>query len=162
MFCTECGRDMQERDNFCASCGVSIREIPLMPEATRLAGHLRMLGILWLAVSAFRFVPGIALLIMIDHGFLHGEGAPQFLAPLVEGIAAVFIVLAVAGVITGWGLLTRQRWARMMAIIVGAVNLIDMPFGTALGIYTFWVLLPVESEQQYERITRLEPASARH
>jgi hypothetical protein len=38
------------------------------------------------------------------------------------------------------------------------VNLIDMPFGTALGIYTLWVLLPAESEQQYKRMTRAELA----
>src|SRR5262245_30968553 len=112
MFCTNCGRDVQDRDSFCPSCGVSMKQIPLMPEQSRIAGHLRLLGILWLAVSAFRFVPGIALLIMIDHGLLRGEGAPPFLAPLIEGIAAVFLVLAIAGVLTGWGLLTRQRWAR--------------------------------------------------
>jgi hypothetical protein len=162
MFCTDCGRDMQERDNYCPACGVSIRQIPLMPKESRLAGHLRLLGILWLAVSAFRFVPGIAMLIMIDKGFLQGDGAPPFLGPLVEGIASVFLLIALIGVVVGWALLTRQRWARMSAIVLGAISLIDMPFGTALGIYTFWVLLPVESEQQYERITRLEPASARH
>jgi hypothetical protein len=29
-----------------------------------------------------------------------------------------------------------------------------VPFGTALGIYTLWVLLPGDSEQEYRRLSR--------
>jgi hypothetical protein len=42
----------------------------------------------------------------------------------------------------------------MLAIIFGAVSLIDIPFGTAIGIYTLWVLLPAESEQEYRSMTQ--------
>jgi hypothetical protein len=41
----------------------------------------------------------------------------------------------------------------MLAIIFGAVSLIDIPFGTAIGIYTLWVLLPAESEQEYKTMS---------
>jgi hypothetical protein len=129
-----------------------------MPVQSRIAGHLRLLGILWLALSAFRLVPGLTLLFMVDHGMFRHEGTPPFLNPLLEAVAVGLLMLAAAGLVTGWGLLTKQRWARMVAIVLGAVNLMDIPFGTALGIYTFWVLLPVESEQQYQRMTRMEPA----
>jgi hypothetical protein len=37
----------------------------------------------------------------------------------------------------------------MLTIVFGAISLIDIPFGTALGIYTLWVLLPAESEEEY-------------
>lgn len=158
MFCTQCGRDTQDRDNYCPACGVPLKDTPMMPAKSRIAGHLRLLGILWLALSAFRFVPGLVLVIMLDHGMFQRHGAPPFLSPLLEGVAAGLLVFALAGVVTGWGLLTKQPWARMAAIILGAVNLIEPPFGTALGIYTFWVLLPAESEKQYQRITHLEPA----
>jgi hypothetical protein len=132
----------------------------MMPAQSRIGGHLRLLGILWLALSAFRLVPALILRVMVDHETFREHGTPPFLTPLLEGIAAALLILAIAGVISGWGLLTRQPWARMLAIVVGAVSLIDMPFGTALGIYTFWTLLPAESEQQYHRIARAEPASA--
>jgi hypothetical protein len=45
----------------------------------------------------------------------------------------------------------------MLTIIFGAFSLVDLPFGTALGIYTLWVLLPAESEQEYR--TMAETAS---
>lgn len=156
MFCTKCGRETQEHDAFCPGCGIALRNVPLMPAQSRIAGHLRLLGILWVALSAFRFVPALILISMEEHGVFRGEGAPPFLSPLIESIAVAILLLAVAGIITGWGLLVRQPWARMLAIVMGAIGLVDMPFGTALGIYTFWVLLPVESEAAYQRISRFE------
>lgn len=157
MFCTACGSSVTDRDQFCPRCGVAMKAMPMMPAPGRIAGHLRLLGIVWLAISAFRFAPALILLLMNDHGMFSGDGAPPFLSSLLEAIAVLLILLAMAGVIVGWGLLAKQPWARMAAIILGAANLIEMPFGTALGIYTLWVLLPVESEEQYQRLARLEP-----
>jgi len=72
-------------------------------------------------------------------------------------IGILFLLGAGAGAVAA-GLLTIQTWARMLAIISGALNLIDLPFGTALGIYTLWVLLPAESEQEYRsRAGEAEP-----
>jgi hypothetical protein len=31
---------------------------------------------------------------------------------------------------------------------------VDMPFGTAIGIYSLWVLLPAASEEEYRRMSR--------
>lgn len=152
MFCTRCGRDTQDRDTYCPSCGVALKDAPLMPQQSRIAGHLRMLGILWLALSGIRFVPGLVLLVLVDHGLFQNNGAPPFVSSLVEGVAVTFLILAMAGVGVGWGLIARQPWARMAAIVLGSCNLVDVPFGTALGAYTLWVLLPVESEEQYRRI----------
>jgi hypothetical protein len=32
--------------------------------------------------------------------------------------------------------------------------LIHIPFGTALGVYTLWVLLPAKAEEEYENYQR--------
>jgi hypothetical protein len=42
----------------------------------------------------------------------------------------------------------------MLAVIFGGISLIDIPFGTALGIYTLWVLLPAESEAEYRSMSQ--------
>jgi hypothetical protein len=129
----------------------------MMPAQRRIAGHLRLLGIFWLAISAFRLIPGLTLLVMVDNGIFPREGVPPFVIPLLEGVATVLLILAAAGIVAGWGLLARQPWARMLAIVLGAVSLVDVPFGTILGIYTLWALLPADSEEQYQRMTRTEP-----
>ncbi len=158
MFCTRCGAATAEKAHYCAACGLPLNHTPLMPMQNRLAGHLRLLGILWVGLSALRLVPGLVLWIMVENGVFWRNGAPPFLSPLLGSIAAGLLIFALVGLVTGWGLLTKQPWARMAAIFLGSVNLIAVPFGTMLGIYTLWVLLPAESEQHYEQMTRLEPA----
>jgi hypothetical protein len=49
-----------------------------------------------------------------------------------------------------WGLFERQPWARVLGIVVGFLALLRFPFGTALGIYTLWVLLPESSAREYD------------
>lgn len=62
--------------------------------------------------------------------------------------AAVFTTLAIlaiiwgsAHVVVGVPLRRRRPWARMLALMLGSVDLLLLPYGTALGIYALWVLL---------------------
>ncbi len=66
--------------------------------------------------------------------------------PVFAGITLLATVLAL---LTGYALLTRQPWGRTLAIVVGVLTLIKPPLGTALGIYTLWVLAPGESGVEY-------------
>ncbi|MBZ5633471.1 MAG: hypothetical protein LAO55_10130 [Acidobacteriia bacterium] len=124
-----------------------------MPRQGRIAGHVRLLGILWLAISALRLIPGLFLVAFgATRGF--GSGMPLFVHDLLPAIGMVFLFCAGIGIAAGCGLLTRQPWARMLGIIFGALSLVDIPFGTAIGIYTLWVLLPAESEQEYRTLSQ--------
>jgi len=120
----------------------------LMPRQGRIAGHIRLLGILWLAISALRLIPGL-FLIAIAGSRIFPPDIPPFVQALLPAIGLCFLLVAGIGIAIGWGLLARQSWARMLTIVFGAISLIDIPFGTALGIYTLWVLLPAESEEEY-------------
>jgi hypothetical protein len=155
MFCDRCGANVPERAAFCSNCGKPSGVAPLVPAQGRIAGHVRLLGIFWLALSVFRLVPGIALLTLFGHGIPFPLGVPYFVQGMLSGVGWVFIAGAVLGIIAGYGLLQREPWARMLAIIMGVVSLLEMPFGTALGIYTLWVLLPARSEQEYHQLSRV-------
>jgi hypothetical protein len=116
-----------------------------------------VLGILWIVYSMLRLIPGLVLmgigtmrfpfLLAPVPGFLHGLLGP-FLSALGVGIST----LAIAGVIAGWGLMAHSSWARMLAIVLGCISLIHLPLGTALGIYTLWVLLPQDACREYQRL----------
>lgn len=45
-----------------------------------------------------------------------------------------------------WGLLHFRPWARILAIILAVLHIFSFPFGTALAIYTLWVLLSSETQ----------------
>ncbi len=74
--------------------------------------------------------------------------------PFLSFIAIVVLAKAAAGFAVGWGLLQREPWARILTIILAFLALFNIPFGTALGVYTLWVLLPAESDQEYREQVR--------
>jgi len=154
MYCGRCGRPMQPSESFCSVCGKPARDIPLMPTQSRIAGHVRLLAIFWIALSTFRILPGLVLAAIFGSTPDFPPGTPEFVHSIVMAVAAFLFVSGALGIMAGVGLLNRAPWARMMAIILGCIGLIDMPFGTALGAYTLWVLLPAQSEQEYQQISR--------
>jgi hypothetical protein len=69
-----------------------------------------------------------------------------FLGPF---IAVVSFIFAVPGIIAGVALLKRKPWGRIFALIFSVILLLDIPFGTALGIYSLWVLVQDETKQLF-------------
>ena len=158
MFCNRCGTQLQPDFNLCPKCGAPVGAPAAAPFPTgRLQRHLRTLGILWIVVGVLWVIPSLVLmgishaphLMMGDEMFSHA-----FMPPMMFSLGIVFLVIAAGGVLVGWGLMNRERWARMTAIVLGILALFHPPFGTALGIYTLWVLLPAESAAEYDRMTQ--------
>ena len=159
MFCDGCGATVEPGQAFCSKCGKQIvGPISLVhPRPGRVQEHVRLLALLWMALSAFNTIGGIALYIVANTVLLHvhragGDiGPPAFLTPLLSTIAILLLAKAAFGFAAGWGLMQRDHWARVVVLVLAFVSLFtNIPFGTALGIYTMWVLLPVESEQEYD------------
>jgi hypothetical protein len=109
--------------------------------------HIELLGILHLVYSGLALcLAAFCFLLLSGIGVLaHDAVAMGVLGTIGMVICAVITVLAVPGIIAGIGLLKMKSWARILAIIVGCLNLLHIPFGTALGVYTLWVLLNEES-----------------
>jgi hypothetical protein len=61
----------------------------------------------------------------------------------------LILVLSVPGIVAGWGLLNFKPWARILGIVLSALNLINFPIGTAIGGYGLWVLLNQETEAMF-------------
>ncbi len=163
MFCDKCGTAVQGDQRFCGRCGKELAGGAVAPflRHSRVGEHIRMVGILWLALSALNAVVGLVLLVLANVVFahLHEMGAPAdvptgFLHSLFGAIGVLILAKAAAGFIAGWGLLQREPWARMLTIVLAFIALFHVPFGTALGIYTLWVLLPAGADAEYAEQVR--------
>ena len=155
MYCDACGTRLSETQRFCPGCGKAAGPVPMMPVKGRIAGHVRLLGILWLASAAIHLIPGFFLIAFFHPGGILPPEAPPFVNGLLHMVGLFLLGSAVVSILVGWGLLERQPWARTLAIVLGCFSLIKVPFGTALGIYTMWVLLPASSEEEYRQIARV-------
>ncbi len=180
MFCSNCGAAVHAGMKFCNACGKPLeapaQAIPMSaavatgPSAApspgaltptpakaraRLGKHLKVLGILWIVFSLLRLIPGIFLFFFkgLLSGFMPAP-ARMFFLPVAGFIGVLLMGTSLAGVAAGIGLLERRTWARVLAIVIGIIYMIHIPFGTALGVYTLWVLMPNECEQEYRRMAR--------
>jgi hypothetical protein len=161
MFCDGCGAAVQPGQAYCSRCGKQVVGLVTAMQArrNRVQEHVHLLGILWLAISAFNTIGAVVVFIVANTLFphLHELGAPPQvptnLPHMLLSVIAVFILAkAACGFITGWGLLQREPWARVLALVMGFLSLFNIPFGTAVGVYTMWVLLPGPSQQDYDTL----------
>jgi hypothetical protein len=139
---------------------------PMRMYLPRVHRHLQTLGILWCVLGVYRVVTGLLGMIFLrsftTHNFgrhawmfgggFHGAMPPMWMAGLWPLIAVSTIFMAALALIAGYGLLNRAPWGRTIAIIAAIFALIKFPFGTALGIYTLWVLAPGASGLEYDAI----------
>lgn len=109
--------------------------------------HLHLLGILQLVWGGIGLLLGISMLLLAVGAIAIGVGAGA--DRMAAGITAIaFGVFAVALLVGGganaWAgreLRRNHPRGRLAVLWLGAFNLFILPFGTALGIYAFWVLL---------------------
>ena len=113
--------------------------------------HVQLLGLLQLAWGGMGLLLAASLLLLALGAFAIAR------MPAGDGFTAtftalLFVVFAAALALGGWanawvGRALRQHRAagRTGALGVSVLNLFVLPFGTALAIYTFWVLLHNEA-----------------
>src|SRR5580658_6409112 len=117
--------------------------------------RIKGLGIFWIVYSVFRLFGGFVFSRFFAHwGPFWSPNIPFFVPGILHGIGFFLMATGLLGVLVGWGLMERQSWARVLAIVFGIFALFHFPLGTVLGIYTLWVLLPADSAQEYQRTAR--------
>lgn len=125
--------------------------------------HVKVLGVLYLALSALGVL--FAMFLVLTLGSAAGivgaaadaEDAAIALPIIgIGGMAIVVMLLALSlpGIFAGWGLLAFKSWARILALVLSILNLINIPVGTILGIYGLWVLLNKDTERLFSPSAR--------
>jgi hypothetical protein len=152
MFCIRCGAHIPFGFTTCQKCGRRVGDPTRALAQSRLDRHLRLLGILWIVMGGLFLIPALGL--MVFGGSLrfvvHDHQTMGGLFPLLlYVIGGSLTILGAGGVCVGLGLMQRADWARVTALVLGVLALLHPPFGTALGIYTLWVLASDEGGQEY-------------
>jgi NADH:ubiquinone oxidoreductase subunit 6 (subunit J) len=118
--------------------------------------HVNLLGILHLVWGAMGLLLAVSLMVLAT-----GAGAIARTSvdePLTAWFtAALFVLFAAALAAAGWSnawagrALRRHRsTGRLAALGLAALNVFILPFGTALAIYGFWVLLNNDARRLFE------------
>jgi hypothetical protein len=98
-------------------------------------------------IGAFAIFFGFQFLYeLIDHEPV----AEKVLTFVGNSLALIILFFSSLGVIGGIGLFTFRSWARILVMIVSAINCLNIPVGTAKGIYSIWVLMQPETIELFE------------
>ena len=105
--------------------------------------HVPILGWLHIAGGALFVLCGLFVFSFFTGiGVASGEADAMRILGIVGLSAGSFlVVLGLPALAAGYGLLKRRPWARMLTLVLGILNLINIPIGTVMGVYTLWVLL---------------------
>ena len=114
--------------------------------------HITLLGVLHIARGALVLLIGVVLF-----GLLTGIGvisddstALGVLGFIGTALMLLLVALAIPCVLAGIGVLLRREWGRITALVVGILSLIDIPIGTAIGVYSIWVLMNDETRALFQ------------
>ncbi|MGI6206951.1 MAG: hypothetical protein ACOYEW_01945 [Anaerolineae bacterium] len=113
--------------------------------------HVTIVGwVLIISHALFLLIGGLVFLMLSGIGLVSMDPTAFSVLGIVgAGVALFLALLSLPGIAAGWGLLARQNWARILAIVVAALNLFNFPVGTAIGVYTLWVLLQRSAESYF-------------
>jgi len=122
--------------------------------------HIKVLGILYIVSGAIGIFVALLFFVIFGLGVIGIAGAaaqedPEALIaiPIVGALGVLLVgliaVSSVPGIIAGYGLLNYKPWARILGIVLSALNLTSVPIGTAIGVYGLWVLLNEETERLF-------------
>jgi hypothetical protein len=125
-----------------------------MPMATHvriLAWFNIVLGVIGV-VAALMTLAGAAVLPAILTQV--AEEAAEIPVGIIQIVATVLItiilLMSLPCLVLGFGLYNFRPWARILGIVLAAVNLLHIPFGTMISLYGFWVLLKPETEALFK------------
>jgi hypothetical protein len=123
-----------------------------------MASHIKIVGVLHIVLGSLSILAGVIVLFIF--GGLAGmagmnldadaRAALPFLGGLGVIIAAVLFIVGIPGIIAGIGLVQFRPWGRILGIVISALDLLHVPFGTALGVYGLWALLSPEGERLFQ------------
>lgn len=167
MYCVACGQPLVPGAVACPRCGraASVATVPAAPVPffyNRVRRHVQTLSGLWMAYavwSLLSFAMALPFLAGFSRHWWFFGGAQHFwlgrqMPWLLPFITVMLVFRAILSAVTGIALLQRQPWARVLAIVAAVLTIFKPLTGTALAIYTLWVMAPGLSGQEWSEISR--------
>lgn len=116
--------------------------------------HVSFVGALHIAFGILGLIGALVVYITMNFasGFVEADPVAIKVLDFIGGGVALFIIFfAALGIVGGIGVLSHRPWARVLTLIVSAINCLNVPIGTAKGIYSIWVLMQPETISLFEQ-----------
>ena len=126
--------------------------------------HNRYLGFAHLAYAALHSLMGVLFGVMMIVMFStippqpgHPSSPPAIFVVMACFLLAFTVGWAIPSMVAAYALLKRKSWAKTAGVVAGVFAAPQMPFGTAVCVYTFWFLFSEPGRSLYDRSTKTLP-----
>jgi hypothetical protein len=124
-----------------------------MEQKRNMKQHVSLVGALHVGFGILGLLGALALYLTFDYiyGFIDEEPMVKELFTFIGStMAFIILFISVLGIIGGIGLFSYKPWSRILVMIVSAINCLNIPVGTAKGVYSIWVLMQPETIELFE------------
>ena len=129
-----------------------------------MSSHVNLVGVLFILwgllttlVGLSTLALGIGAVALIASGAPGGRGqfAAGFTAAAFTALALIAILWGAAHIVVGVPLRRRRHWSRVAALVLGSVDLVLLPYGTAVGCFVLAIpnrYLPILQEGRIDAL----------
>ena len=120
-------------------------------EENKMQKHVTVVAALQVGYSLFGIIAALAVFIVLRQvSHFADDYEAQYVLWAVGTYVPLFLfIISIPGLIGGIGLFLFQRWARILVLIVSALAILNLPIGTAIGVYSIWVLVQDDTNKLF-------------
>jgi hypothetical protein len=124
-----------------------------MEKQRNMKQHVSLVGALHVGFGILGILGALAIYFSFHFLFDYIDDDPtlqRIFSILGNSLALIVFFINGLGIIGGIGLFAYRSWARILVMIVSALNCLNIPLGTAKGVYSIWVLMQPETIELFE------------
>lgn len=109
--------------------------------------HRSTLGALHLVLGLMNVVAALIVWFVLGGvvAIAQEPEATRVLGTIAALVGGLLFLLAIPPLVAGFGLVSRTPWSRTAAMVSSFLNMLSIPFGTGVSLFTLWVLFTEEA-----------------
>ncbi|HCC71997.1 MAG TPA: hypothetical protein DEQ09_12735 [Bacteroidales bacterium] len=123
-----------------------------MEKVRNMKKHVTVVGTLHIVFAILGLIGALVVFMSINfaQSFVAGEDIPlKVLTAIKIFVPAMIALVSILSIVGGIGLFSYSEWARILIIVMSAINCLNVPIGTAKGVYSIWTLLQDETIRMF-------------
>jgi hypothetical protein len=126
-------------------------------DAKTAKNHVTFVGVLHIGFGALNILGAVIVFFVFNYltGFIteipEAEEIPVELLGWIKGFTTILLgTFGLIDILAGALLFTYKNGARIFMLVISAINCLNIPIGTAKGVYSIWVLMQKEVMELFE------------
>jgi len=118
-------------------------------------GHVTLVAGLHIGYGSLKLLAALIIYLGVKFawGFIPDEEdtAREVLQLVFSILPSVVAFFGIVEVLAGISVLSYKSWSRVFTIIISALNCLNIPIGTAIGVYSIWTLMKPEVLELFDQ-----------